>query len=215
MRDHNCMQIEMAFYGKGLKALGRYYYRPREMAAAYPDLLFFCLYAARLLVTKKLSLPTAREMQKCLAIGNGWEKVLNLAEDRPFSLPFQAVDYRGLTVSGFSAGMITGKSVHFRLGYCGFGFFTNRRAFNRCAASSVFALLDLVYRRNEQDDRFREMLWQVAMSLGRLEFGRELNSQNWFKAAQRVYVEITQDFFPGSVFAPPKRRNCTNSKNMG
>lgn len=201
MRKHNSMQFESAFYGKELTAIGQYYYKPLTMSAAYPDILFFCLYTTSLLVLKKLPLSTALEIQKRLAIGAQWEKVLNLAEDRPFTLPFEFVKYRGLIISGFSSSMIMGKSLYFRLGYCGFGYFTNKRAFTGCAAASVYAMLEMIYRKNEKDEQFLNMFWRCVTTISNLEFGKDLHNKNHLGVAQRIYVEITQDSFPGADYA--------------
>jgi hypothetical protein len=192
------MQLETEFYRRDLDVLGQYYYRPLESAASYQDILFFCLYTARLLVEKKFLIPEAKELQKQLALGKELEKVVSWAEDRPYTLPYQWAEFRGSTKTAFSASMIIDKSVYFRYGYCGFGVFSRyKKLFGQCAFASVYALLETIYKEKKQDRKYLEMLWQAALALSRLEFGTDIHNKNCLKVAQRIYVETTQDFFPG------------------
>jgi hypothetical protein len=191
------MQYEAAFYGKDLQTVGRFYYKPQDMPVLYPDILFFCLYATRLLTDKRLNLAAAREIQKRLSLGSGWGKVLRGEKDRAFAMPVGVVAYQGLIQSAFSAGMIVGKSVYFRLGYCGFGFFANKKAFDRCAAASLYVLAAAVYKEYAREPQRLELFWQAVVEIGRLEFGKALHQKNWAKAARKLYREITRDSFPG------------------
>jgi len=194
---HNDIQSEAAFYGKELNVIGHLYVRPKEMKAAYPDVLFFCFYAARLLVDKKLSLTCAQEIQKKLAIGSRWEKVVSWADDREFTLPARVIEYKGLVRSAFSASLMMDKKIHYRFGHIGFGIFGNSKHFERCAAASVYSMLETIYNKNEDDPKCLEYLWQAAEAISKLELGKELNKGTYQKIAQEIYAKITNDYFPG------------------
>jgi hypothetical protein len=201
---HNDLQSEAAFYGKQLEVIGHMYVRPAKMKAAYPDVLFFCLYTTRLLVDKKLLLTTAKEIQKNLAMGPRWEKVVRWDEDREFTLPVRVIEYKGLVRSAFSASMMLGKTVHYRFGHIGFGFFSNGKQFGKCAEASVYAMLETIYNKNEDDPQCLDYLWQAAAAISKLELGKELTKGDCLKIAQGMYAEITQDYFPG-LCATPKQ----------
>ena len=74
---HNDLQAESAFYGKKLDVIGQLYMRPEKMKAAYPDILFFCLYVNRILVDRKVKLVTAEKIQRELSRGSQWEKIVS------------------------------------------------------------------------------------------------------------------------------------------
>lgn len=192
---HNDLTSEAAFYGKNLDIIGHLYVRPNEMKAAYPDVLFFCLYTTRLLVDKKLLLPVAKEIQVQLSKGEAWEKVVSWAEDREFTLPARVIDYKGYAKSAFSASMMLGNKIQYRFSYIGFGFFSNARHFGRCASSSVYGMLQTIYRKNKEDRQCLDYLWQAAVAISRLQLGRELRKGNCQKLAQMIYGEITSDYF--------------------
>lgn len=192
---HNDLTSEAAFYGKKLDIIGHLYVRPKTMKAAYPDVLFFCLYTTRLLVDKKLLLPAAKEIQMQLAKGEAWEKVVGWAEDRDFTLPARVIDYKGYAKSAFSASMMLGNTLQYRFSYIGFGFFSNARHFGKCASASVYGMLQTIYRNNKDDRQCLDYLWQAAAAISRLELGRELRKGNCLKLAQKIYGDITSDYF--------------------
>ena len=194
----NDLQSEAAFYGKQLEVIGQLYVRPKEMKAAYPDVLFFCLYTTRLLVDKKLQLTTATQIQERLAMGGPrWEKVVRWDEDREYTLPVRVIEYKGLVKSAFSASMMLDKKVHYRFGHIGFGFFGNSKQFGKCAEASVYAMLETIYNKNEDDSQCLDYLWQAAAAISKLELGKELNKGTYLRVAQNIYAEITEDYFPG------------------
>lgn len=199
---HNDLTSEAVFYGKKLDIIGHLYVRPPKMKAAFPDVLFFCLYSTRILVDKKLLLPTAKEIQSQLSKGAAWEKVVSWAEDREFTLPARVIDYKGLARSAISASMMLGNTLQFRFSYIGFGLFSNGRHFNRCASASVYGMLQTIYRKNQEDRQCLDYLWEACMAVGRLELGRELRKGNCVRVAQRIYSEITSDNFPGLCVSP-------------
>lgn len=190
---HNDLVSEAAFYGPKLNMIGHLYVRPDKMKAAYPDILFFCLYTTRLLVDRKLLLPAAREIQEQLARGKAWEKVVSWAEDREFTLQARVMEYSGIVRSAFSASMMLDKSLQYRFSYIGFGFFGNARHFGRCAGNSIYGMLQTIYRKNETDPQCLDYLWQAAVAIGKLQLGRELQKRNFMRVAQEIYTEITGD----------------------
>ncbi len=195
---HICMQLETEFYRKDLDVLGQYYYRPAEMVAAYPDILFFCLYTTRLLTEKKFKLPAARELQNQLSLGEELEKVLGFAEDRPYTLQYHVAEFRGSAKTAIGASLIISKSIYFRFGYCGFGILSRyRKRFAQCVSASVHALLETIYNKNKQNREYMDMLWQAVLALSRLEFGKDVHNKNYLEVAQKIYVDTTQDVFPG------------------
>jgi len=191
----NDLVSEAAFYGKKLDMIGHLYVRPPKMKAAYPDVLFFCLYTTRLLVDKKLLLPVVKEIQARLALGEDLKKVVSRAEDSEFSLPARVIGYAGSGRSAFSASMMLDKKLQFRFGHIGFGLFSNGRHFSRCAAASIYGMLQTIYRNNTEDLQCLDYLWQAAAAISQLELGRELRKGNFLQVAQRVYTEITADPF--------------------
>lgn len=199
---HNDLTSEAAFYGKKLDIIGHLYLRPTTMKAAFPDVLFFCLYTTRLLVDKKLLYPTAKEVQSQLSKGAAWEKVVSWAEDRDFTLPARVIDYKGLNRSAFSASMMLGNKLQYRFSYIGFGLFSNGRHFGRCASASIYGMLQTIYRKNKEDRQCLDYLWQSAVAISQLGLGRELRKGNCLKEAQRIYGEITSDYFMGLDAAP-------------
>lgn len=199
---HNDLQSEAAFYGKKLDIIGHLYVRPQTMKAAFPDVLFFCLYTTRILVDSKLLLPVAKEIQMQLSKGAAWEKVVSWADDRDFTLPVRVIEYKGLGRSAFSASMMLGNRLQYRFGYIGFGLFSNGRHFGRCASASVYGMLQTIYRKNIEDRQCLDYLWQAAAAISLLGLGRDLRKGNSLKVAQRIYGEITSDYFIGLGVEP-------------
>jgi hypothetical protein len=194
---HNDVQLEAAFYGKKLDVIGQMYVRPEIMKAAYPDVLFFCLYTTRILVDKKLKLTTAKLIQKNLSRGAGWEKTLSWSEDRDYTLPARTIEYKGLVSSAFSASMMLGKTLHFRFGHMGFTLFSNGKFFEQCAEASIYALLEAIYNKNENNKEALDYLYQAAVAISCLELGNHLRKGDCLKVAQEIYNDITKDYFPG------------------
>ncbi|MEL7624259.1 MAG: hypothetical protein AAGU12_11785 [Clostridiales bacterium] len=192
----NDLQSEWAFYGRKLDVIGHLYVTPAEQPSRYPDLLFFCLYTARLLVDKKLTLSAATEIQKQLRLGQGLEKAVNWDEDRQFSLPARVIEYKGYAKSAISSSLLFRNKLHFRFAYMGFGLFSNGRHFDFCASASVFALLERIYCKYVGSGEDLAVLWDCAEAMGKMELGAKLNKGNCLTRAKEIYQSVTGDQFP-------------------
>ncbi len=191
----NDLQSEWAFYGRQLDVIGHLYISPAEQPARYPDLLFFCLYTARLLVDKKLTLSAATNIQKQLRLGQGLEKAVNWDEDRQFSLPARVIEYRGYAKSAISSSLLFRDKLHFRFGYMGFGLFSNGKRFDFCAGASVFALLETIYKKYDGNQEALAVLWSCAEALGNEGLGVKINKGNCLTRGKEIYQSITGDQF--------------------
>jgi hypothetical protein len=192
----NDLQSEWAFYGRELNVIGHLYLTPAETPARWPDLLFFCFYAARLLVDRKLTLSAAVDIQRRLRLGQGLEKAINWEDDREWSLPARVIAYKGYAKSAFSSTLLFRGKLHFRFGYMGFGLFSNGKRFDFCAGASVFALLETIYQKYAGRPEDLALLWDCAVALGNMELGAGLNKGNFQAVAGETYQRITGDRFP-------------------
>jgi hypothetical protein len=192
----NDLQSEWAFYGRELNIVGHLYMPAAEQPSRYPDALFFCLYTARLLVDKKISLSAAVELQKRLRLGAALERCVSWEEDREYTPPARLIPYKGYTKSVLSATLLFRDKLHFRFGYAGFGFFSNGRRFDFCAGASVFALLETIYNTRGKDKDLLAKLWRAAALMGGVVLGEALNRGNCLAVGKQIYAEATGDQFP-------------------
>lgn len=209
MRRDN-LQFELAFYGRALDSAGILYYRPKETALRYPDVLYFCMYACNLLVHKKLTLSGARALQASMRhSAEEWLQIVNWEETRPYTPPCKVTAYRGYVRSAMTSTLLLKPSLPFRYGYMGFGFFSNRKHFDRCACGSVFGLMETLYRVNTgepgdemmldrrkaspEQARALECLFGAASAISGLLLGSELNRGNWRAVAGTLYKELSGD----------------------
>ena len=101
------LTCEMAFYGPKLDTIGNLYFRPAELPAQSPDVLFFLYYTTHFLTNKKITASQANFIREHLSLRpEGWLKVFNWEEDRPFSCPCRLVGYRGYSKSCFSSSFL-------------------------------------------------------------------------------------------------------------
>ena len=187
---------ETGFYSKKLTETGTFYCRTNDIAVKYPDVLFFCLYSAKILNIRKVPLETANKIKNELKFGDAWEKILDGDEDAPMRMPITVMRYKQNTKYTFSASMLIRKKIHFRIGYFGFGFFTRKRQLSKCAEYSVFAMLYTLRELNRKNDLVLQFLWQAANRVGSLEFGAAFNQKNCMETAQTVYRQVTSDLLP-------------------
>ena len=190
------LQSEMAFYGRELDIIGHLYTRPADLQAKYTDVLFFLQYTCSILVDKKMTLRAAQQLMDRLKLGPELEKCANWEEIRPFTFPARIIPYKGYTKSAFSATLMFKEKLHFRFGYMGFGFFSNGKKFDHCAAASVFGLVDTIYNQNQENRELLDALWRAAAALGNVPLGKELNQGNCQDSASRLYLRVTGDGFP-------------------
>ncbi len=211
------LQFELAFYRR-LEYMGILYFHPKQLAVKYPDVLFFIMYVCNLLLNKKLSLSGANAIQSRLNHSpEEWLQILNWEEGRPYTPPCKVTAYRGYARSAMTSSLYFRKNLHFRFGCMGFGFFSNKRHFDRCACGSVFGLMETIYRVNSSvsDDldigrrvsnseqiQTLSMIWKAASAVGHLELGKELYKGNWRAVAIALYRELTEDDSPICAESP-------------
>lgn len=189
----NDVLSEIGFYTKERTTTGHLYVRPKTMPVKYPDVLFFCLYTARILNTKKVALNTANKIKDDLKLGSAWEKVLNGDDDAEVKMPITVVEYKQNPRYSFSASMLIRKRIHFRFGYLGFGFLTRKKLLSKCAEYAVFTMMYTIRKLNMQNKTALQYLWQAAELLGNKEFGIDFNRKNCEKAAENIYTQVTGD----------------------
>lgn len=209
------LQFELAFYKRDLDYMGVLYFRPIQLAARYPDVLFFCMYACHMLMNKKLSLSGANAIREHLDYSpEEWLQILNWEERRPYTPPCKVTAYRGYAKSAMTSSMFFKAKPVFRFGSMGFGFFSNKKHFDRCACGSVFGLLETIYKLNSgipegeidmgrrslnaDQERVLGLLFKTASAVARLELGRELFRGNWQAVAAALYKGITGDEYPSA-----------------
>ncbi len=206
------LQFELAFYHRNLEYMGILYFRPKQLAVKYPDVLFFNMYVCNLLLNKKLSLSGANAIQSRLNYSpEEWLQILNWEECRPYTPPCKVTAYKGYTRSAMTSSLYFRKNLHFRYGCMGFGFFSNKKHFDRCACGSVFGLMETIYKVNSSvsDDldigrrasspeqmKTLSLLWKAASAIGQLELGKELYKGNWRAVSIALYRELTGDDSP-------------------
>lgn len=207
------LQFELAFYRRNLDYVGILYFRPLELAARFPDVLFFCMYTCHLLMNKKLSLSGAKAIREHLDYSpEEWLQILNWEERRPYTPPCKVTAYKGYARSAMTSSLSFKEKPIFRFGNMGFGFFSNKKHFDRCASGSVFGLLETIYKINSgmpEDEihvgrrvskpdqaRILSLLWKAASAVARLELGKELYRGNWQAVATALYKGITGDEYP-------------------
>ena len=210
------LQFELAFYKRELDYVGVLYFRPVQLKAKYPDVLFFCMYTCHLLMNKKLSLSGANAIREHLDYSpEEWLRILNWEEHRPYTPPCKTTAYRGYSKSAMTSSLFCKDKPVFRFGNMGFGFFSNKKHFDRCAAGSVFSLLETIYKihsgipegeiemgrrvSNAEQAKILAFIWQAASAVARLELGKELYRGNWQAAAIALYKGITGDEYPAGT----------------
>ena len=212
---------EWAFYGAKLDSIGQLYFHPKDMKAAFPDTLFFLYVTTHLLTDKKLTISGATFIHDHLDHSEeNWLKILNWEEGRPFSCPCRLVPYRGYAKSCFSASLMLREEPKFRMGYMGFGFFSNKKYFDFCAGGAVYGLIETVYnawskapdysrdddpdadyvtcRRVLTEEGLEAMrtLFAAAATLRRIRLGQDLAKGNWRAVADLIYRKVTGENYP-------------------
>lgn len=185
------IRAELHFYGKRYDRLGMIYMAMPKIPMQHPDILFFCLITLRLMTDKKLTNAGISRMRQRLAVGSEWEKVFIDDEQRPFDRLMELCEYSLLTKRVIRTQILFkgGDKYTFMLGYSGFGFWQNKRPFDRCAEGAVYGTLETIYLLKKGQPEELDLLWRTAEALSRVEF-TVAGKSGYRELAQKIYEDV-------------------------
>lgn len=184
------IRAELHFYGKQYDRLGVIYLTTRQIPMPHPDVLFFCLVTLRLMTDKKFSTAGVARMRQKLAVGSEWEKVFTRDAQRPFDPLMELCEYSTLTKRVIRTQLLFKGSdkYAFMLGHSGFGFWQNKRPFDRCAEGAVYGLLEKIYTLKKQPEE-TALLWKAAQALSQAAF--TVAGKGGYKdLAEKIYRDV-------------------------